>query len=382
MSFSKGKRSDNTTPRPGFFILEELEARGWAQSDLAFILGISVNALNPIITGRRSISTEFAKALGKAFDVPAEFFSNLQMAHEHSMTNEPDHGIEKRARLHERLPIREMVKRGWLLETSDSSELESRVAAFFKVNSVDEVPYLRHAAKKTTYEERNIDPAQLAWLFRVRQIAELIPAPRFDVKKLKFALGRMSELRIEPEGIRFVPQLLADSGVRFVLVEKLAQGKIDGVCFWSEGQPVIGMSLRFDRIDNFWFVLAHEIEHVLRGHGKKKEILDDLDGSRALQGLELPEEERIANAAASEFCVARSELKDFIARKQPYISERDVIGFASRLRIHPGLVVGQIHATTQNFRFLRKHLVKVREYLTRFAVSDGWGNLFPVLEQV
>ena len=48
--------------------------------------------------------------------------------------------------------------------------------------------------------------------------------------------------------------------------EALPSSKIDGVCLWlDQHSPVIGMSLRFDRIDNFWFVLGHEIEHALKG---------------------------------------------------------------------------------------------------------------------
>lgn len=69
-------------PHPGQFIAEELEARGWLQRDLAFILGMPEQAVNMIISGKRGISPEMAKALGDAFDVPAEFLSNLQNAYE------------------------------------------------------------------------------------------------------------------------------------------------------------------------------------------------------------------------------------------------------------------------------------------------------------
>ena len=68
---------------------------------------------------------------------------------------------------------------------------------------------------------------------------------------------------------------MMECGVRYIIVEGLPGGKIDGVCFWLDPRsPVIGMSLRFDRIDNFWLVLRHEIEHVLCGHGKSEPIID------------------------------------------------------------------------------------------------------------
>jgi HTH-type transcriptional regulator/antitoxin HigA len=176
---------------------------------------------------------------------------------------------------------------------------------------------------------------------------------------------------------------LSECGVRFVLVEPLPQGKIDGACFWLDpDSPVIGMSLRYDRIDNFWFVLRHEIEHVLQRHGQDDEIgiIDELDGTRsAVDGPGLPLEERIANSAAAEFCVPQYELLEFIARRNPYISERDVLTLARRLRVHPGLLVGQIHSRTGRYDFLRRYLVKIRQFILPDAITDGWGQVFSVV---
>lgn len=85
-------------PPPGFFIKEELDARGWSQSDLAYILGMSVQQVNPILSGKRSISTDMAKALGNAFNVAPEFFSNLQTTYSHYRSGDPDPAIARRAR--------------------------------------------------------------------------------------------------------------------------------------------------------------------------------------------------------------------------------------------------------------------------------------------
>ncbi len=133
-----------------------------------------------------------------------------------------------------------------------------------------------------------------------------------------------------------MPRLLSECGVRFVIVQALPGAKIDGVCFWIKNgtAPVIGMSLRFDRIDNFWFVLRHEIEHVLRGDGKAAAVID-ADLEDASSG-ELPPEEIVANQAALDFCVPKHEMDEWIARKAPYFSEKDLIGFARRIRVHQG----------------------------------------------
>jgi HTH-type transcriptional regulator/antitoxin HigA len=100
-------------PHPGEFIAEELEARGWLQRDLAYILGVPEQGINMIISGKRGISPEMAKALGEAFDVSPVFFSNLQNAFEMSRASAPDPSIAKRALFQSAYPVREMIKRGW-----------------------------------------------------------------------------------------------------------------------------------------------------------------------------------------------------------------------------------------------------------------------------
>lgn len=367
-------------PAPGFFIKEELEARDWSQSDLAYILGMSVQQVNPVLSGKRSISTDMAKALGKAFDVAPEFFSRLQTRYDHYKSQDADPAIARRARLQEHFPIREMIKRGWFQDIGEVALLEAQVTRFFGRDSINDVPYLAHAAFKTSYDEE-ASTLQYAWLYRVQQIAAEIPTRQFSRNKLMGVLKNdLPSLLIEPEEIRHIPDLLSQCGVRLVVVERLPQAKIDGACIWlNEKEPVVGLSLRHDRIDNFWFVLRHELEHVLRGDGKETEgIIEDLDGERSGEGSDLPEEERIANTAAADFCAPRDELKALIQRKHPYLSERDVVGFARRIRRHPGLVVGQVQRLRNDYKFLRKHLVKVKSHLLPYVPYDGWGDVFPI----
>lgn len=359
---------------PGVFLRDELEERGWLQSDLAYILGCPVQSINTIISGKRGITVDMARSLEKAFDVPADFFLNLQKLYDLSRASEPDAGIEKKAKFFRNsYPIREMFKRGWI-EDAEPDLLEAQMMRFFEVETINDIPHMAHVAKKTRYDD--IPTNQLTWLFRVRQIARFLETPVYSKKKLESALRKLRNFMEEPEEIRHVPKLLTEAGVRFIIVESLPNAKIDGVCFWLNSQtPVIGMSIRYDRIDNFWFVLRHEIEHVLRKHGLKRAIIDtELLESDA----PVPEEESIANDAASDFCVPKDKLTSFIARKHPYISERDILGFASKLRIHPGIAVGQIHHKTKDYRLFRKYLIKIRTQLEIGGIIDGWGTVVPI----
>jgi HTH-type transcriptional regulator/antitoxin HigA len=203
---------------------------------------------------------------------------------------------------------------------------------------------------------------------------------RYSPQAAKGAVGAFDDLLLSAEEARKVPRILAESGVRFLLVESLPGAKIDGVCFWlDDSSPVIALSLRYDRIDNFWFVLRHECEHVLRLHGRSAMMLDtELEGDRAGVGPSVSEEERLANEAAAEFCVSREKLDRFIARKSPVFAERDFLGFARTLKIHPGLVAGQLQHRTGRFDRFRAYQVKIRSIVAPSAMVDGWGDVAPV----
>lgn len=364
---------------PGTFIAEELEARGWLQADLAYILGIDVSQLNRLIKGNTDITPDTAVALGDAFDMPAEFFLNLQKMYDLHMARKADPGVKTRASWLSVFPVREMIKRGWI-EDAEPALLDLQMLRFFEKNRIEDIPFIgtgdipAHAARKATYDSTT--PVQYAWLHRVRKIAEQIECPLYSREAMVDALPGIRAHMLDRNDFGYIPSLLHKCGVRFVLVEALPASKIDGVCLWLGGQPVIGMTLRLDRPDNFCFVVRHEIEHVLRGDGREMTFapVDELESETPPELLEC---EKAANDAAAEFCVPRTLLESFIARKSPFISERDVLTFAARVEIHPAVVIGQIQNKTKNYAWLRKHQIGIRENLMGWEYKDGWGFQAP-----
>ena len=366
---------------PGGFIAEELEARDWAQADLAYILGMDGGQLNKLIKGSTNITPETALALSDAFDVPAEFFMNLQRAYDLGRAKRADPGVKSRASWLSVFPVREMIKRGWI-EDAEASLLDLQMIRFFGKNRIEDIPFvgdapmLQHAARKSNYGD--VTPVQYVWLHRVKKIAEQAECALYSEQKLREVLPVIRAHMLDKDDFRRIPDLLAKAGVRFVIVEHLPGSRIDGVCVWIDDQPVIGMSLRLDRPDNFCFVLRHEIEHVLRRDGKEASFspVDEFSPDQATSD-DLPECELIANKAASEFCIPRAQLESFIARKSPFISERDVLGFAARMEINPAVVVGQIQYHTKKYEWLRKYLGSIRPNLMGWKYVDGWGQSFP-----
>ena len=362
------------TEKPGDRVKELMTKLGWSQAELAYVLGVTSATVNQVVNSKRPITPEMAKLLAVTFDRPPEEFSDLQARWSLANAPEPDKEVRVRAMAQSTYPLREMVKRGWIKDPKESGGAHGELCRFFGVNTLESVSSLKHAAKKSGSPEPTGE--QWAWLYRVRAIAREMPTPGYSRSKLLDAVERMQAMRLSPEEIRHIPRLLHEAGVRYVVVEGLAGGKIDGVCTWlDDASPVIGMSLRFDRIDNFWFVLRHECAHVLHGHGKGTAIIDS--DIRPLEN-EVNEEEKVANEEAADFCVPLDKMHSFYIRKNPFFSDADVRAFAKINRVHPGLVVGQLQHLTGEFRNLRQYLVNIRKFVTSSAMTDGYGQFVPV----
>ena len=369
---------------PGQYLSALLKDRGWTTQVLAVVLGISEPLVTRLRTDQRRITADMALSLWEVFDVSPSIFLDLQSSYDLAAANiriQPDPDRKSRARLYGGFPIREMIKRRWISaeDIRDFAEVERSIAAFFGVGTPDEIEIPPHAARRSL-GDHEVTPTQLAWIRRVRSIAEEMLVARFEPRMAKTAVTKLSALRRQTEELRKVPRILMECGIRFVLVETLAAAKIDGVCLWlDEWSPVIGMSLRYDRIDNFWFVLRHELEHVIQKHGFSKPVIDaELEGERAGTGANVDEEERIPNAAAADFCVPASQLSAFIERKDPFYAQRDLLGFARTVGVHPGLVAGQLQHKTGRYDLFRKHLIAVRKFIAPSAIVDGWGDVAPV----
>jgi HTH-type transcriptional regulator / antitoxin HigA len=368
---------------PGFYIKEELDARGWEQVDLAYVLQMSPQQLNPILSGKNSITASLAVRLGDAFDMPPEFFSNLQKDYDLSRVSS-DPGVRTRAKWQSAYPLREMIRRSWI-EDTDASFLDVQMLRFFEASQMNDVPYIgkeatpvAHAAKKATYSTTS--PEQLVWLYRVRQIARGIQVPKYSRDRLLNAIEELSGMLHSPNDAPHAVRMLRDAGVRCLIVEAFPGSKIDGICTWIGDEPVVAVTNRYDRLDNFWFVVRHELEHVLREHGKAAGSVT-IDDDTTLSSDVESEDERVANQAASDFCVPTKQLQSLISRKGSYVSEKDIIGFSKRMMVHPSLVVGQYQFMTKRWSFLRKYLSNsvcgVRKHLLAELEGtnaiDGWG---------
>lgn len=367
---------------PGEFIKEELEARGWAQDDLAAILGRPSRLVSELITAKRGITPETARGLGSAFGTSAQLWMNLESMYRLWKTDTEQELVERRAILYTKAPVRLMIKRGWIEDSNNIDVLETRLRDFYGfTDNLQEPQFFAHVARKSA-SYRQLTALQNAWLYRASRLAKAVSAADFSKARFKDMLEQLKLFLPNPEDVGKIPRLLAESGIRFIIIEPFPQSKIDGATFWmNNSYPVVVLSLRYDRIDWFWHTLVHELEHVKNGDGKNNDnfALDiDLVAERASSSDNRPQYEVKADERAISFLVPQEELDNFIMRIKPLYSKTKIVGFADRVHVHPGIVVGQLqHRGELSYAHNREMLVKIRRTITDVALTDGWGRSLP-----
>lgn len=355
-------------PSPGEIIRDEVDARGWVQQDLANIMGRPLQAINEIINAKKEITTETAIELGAAFGTSADLWMNLEKDYrlwleKQEAEKEETEKIRRRSRIYSLLPVRKVQKRGWIKRTKDIDQLEEEVCKFFNIENISTKPSLCVSNFRLSIERGAEEMSVRAWVRRVEQIAETVNVGIYDENLFDEMVVELLELSMHVNDVAEVPKVLNKYGIRFVLLEHLPQTYIDGGAFWINSQPIVVLTLRYDRIDSFWFTLMHELGHIKFGH---EGHVDDLKN---------PDESSDRDEVASEWAVEKLIDQDafdlFITINQPRYSKQAIEAFATRIHRHPGIIVGQLHHKKEiSFSTMRMYLAKVKEYLR------DWNNDF------
>ena len=345
---------------PGTILKRELDARGWTQKDLAEILGRPPQVITEIIRGTKQNNADTALELGAAFGNAPRVWTNLETEYRLHLARSKHasaSSIERRAKLFQRLPITELVRRGWIDGSSNVDELERQVCRFLDIESIDEDrPPLVSYRRSTDAED--VVAAQRAWVRRIEIVASKQRLKvKFSHDKFRAGISSIQALACSEEDVAKVAPLLNSLGVRFVVVSHLPRTKVDGVAAYGSQGPIVAVSLRYNRIDWFWFTLMHELAHLALAH--KTGHLDFLESGSSEDG-----DEREANAYASETLLKRSTLDSFLRARGRSISKDQIEAFARSEGLHPGIVVGRLHyEKVIPYSHHRNYLVKVGQYL-------------------
>jgi HTH-type transcriptional regulator / antitoxin HigA len=183
---------------PGSVLKRELETRGWSQKDLAQILGRPAQVITEIVRGTKQITPDTALELAAAFSTTARFWTSLETEYRLCLAEsrrKTGSVIERRAKIFERLPVSELVRRGWIRGSRDVDELEQQVFAFLNVSSLEEEPDLPVSYRRSN-DSDDVAAAQRAWLRRVQIIAgDQHVAVNFSASRLRKAIPSLRRYR-------------------------------------------------------------------------------------------------------------------------------------------------------------------------------------------
>ncbi len=336
---------DNPRPArvnpPGSLIARELEARGWSQKDLADIMGRPVQAINEIIRGTKQITAATAIELAGAFETTPELWLNLETKYRLFLAGKSNKNsaITQKSRLYSKVPIAEIVRRKWIPAEKDLTQLEKEVCRFLGINSIDDEPDLilnmRHSRSKEPQ-----DAALTAWMARVRNLAAGQSAAGFRRSEIPALVNNLSLLMHAPADVAKVKTTLQAHGIRFVLVPHLPKTYLDGAIFYLDPetttQPVVALTMRYDRIDWFWFTLLHELAHLYKNHCARTGFV--LDGEAVENNDSDCENE--ANTIAGEWLIPASEYAR--CREKLFSGTAGLKALALRVGRHPGIVLGRL----------------------------------------
>ncbi|MFT7670469.1 MAG: HTH-type transcriptional regulator/antitoxin HigA [Planctomycetota bacterium] len=351
-------------PNPIEAIKFRMEQQGLSRRDLVPYIG-SANRVSEILNGKRSLSLKMIQRLHEGLGIPADSLLAFQEA-PNLMETGPVADVE-------RYPFSEMVKRGWFptfRESKAKSNAESLLAellAHLHPSQAEPALLRQHVRSGSTMNPYALN----AWLARASMIAEGMDLrPYLSGTINRQFMQRLVGLSLLDEGPRLAAELLAQNGIAMIALTHLPKTHLDGAALMtSSGRPVVAVTLRHDRLDNFWFTLCHELAHISRHLEKSNKhdiFVDDLrsDGDK----LEVE-----ADSTAAAWLIPQRAWNAADLPANPTAS--GAIQLAEELRIHPAIVAGRVRRETKNYRLLAR-LVGSKKVRCLFDGLDSGWSLF------
>ncbi|MBB6475471.1 ImmA/IrrE family metallo-endopeptidase [Sphaerisporangium rubeum] len=328
---------------PGDTLRELLDERNMTQRDLATRLDMSPKHVNQLIQGLVPLSSDMAHRLELVTGTPARLWNRLEAEYRTAL-------IRLRPGLHtseymewlQNQPVRELIKRGVLPDgkVDDHSRIE-QLLAFFAVANLEAWKELYGAPavafrKSTTLSSKA--HALPAWLRMGELQAEEVVCDAYDARGLRRSLTELRALTLRDPAVfkDQIQEICARCGVAVVFVDEIQGCRASGATLHRGAKKIIILSSRYKTDDHFWFTLFHEIGHVLNHQEEKVRI--DVEGAQEKDAKELE-----ADAFASELLIPR----DYVDELRTLKSKVDVVRFADKIGIAPGIVVARLQRDPQ-----------------------------------
>lgn len=319
------------TPTPIEAIRFRMEQLDLAQKDLARYVG-SASRASEVLSGKRPLTLPMIRALSTGLDIPASLLISDAEEESHG---EPELNWD-------RFPTSEMKDRNWI--TAPAQSYIEAVREFIS-------PVLPYAAsfRRTSHFRgaRNVDSyALLAWLARIWHRAEgkLQKVSEEAALASPDLVREVIRLSWSERGPLLAVEFLEQHGIRVIIEPALPRTFLDGATLFSPKGPIVGLTLRFDRLDHFWYTLVHELAHIVLHSDRSALFIDDLEAGPS------DEMESEADAFAGEALIPAEAWHASPASRLR--SRQAVEHLARQLRISPAIVAGRVRREYNDYRVL------------------------------
>jgi plasmid maintenance system antidote protein VapI len=316
-----------------------LDERNWSQAEFALRIGYTKKHVNLLIQGKVPVTEDAAIKLERVLGGTVGFWLNREALYRETLARKEGlNQLNDSVPWLKQLPLKDMIKFGWIKTRTDKKELVAECLKFFGVASVaawEEKYQSPSAAFRASKSAEKHKGATSAWLRQGERRVSGISCKHFNRAAFRSALEEARNLSQEEQEKIFIPRLIqicANAGVALAIVRAPKGCPVSGSARWMSPQrALIILSDRYKTNDQFWFSFFHEAGHLLL-HGKRLsfiDVKDQLDDSH----------EQDADNFASHILIPHRHIQRLF--KLPK-SEKEIRAFAQEIGISPGIVVGRM----------------------------------------
>ena len=339
-------------------ILFRMDQMQLTRKDLEKYIG-SISKVSEVLTRKRPLSLPMIRRLNQGLGIPADILI------EDVAAVEEDPAID-----YTRFPLKEMMDRGCFGDFKGSAQKLKDYAEDLVTNFMRNLlpkqmgPTFFRAPLQQRGDRQADDMAIRAWQLCVLRSAREVSSVREYKKDIITPawLRELAKLSVFNESPKLAKEHLARHGISLVIEKHFKRTFLDGAAMLDgSGRPIVALTLRHDRIDNFWFALMHELAHVaMHLTPDNSFFIDDLDRTNP-QSVEAE-----ADAMAQEALIPKKSWE--VAKVRKTLSSEDAIAFAEEIGVHPAIVAGRLRHEEKNFRLLSHLIGKAGQVSQTFAV--------------
>ena len=342
MASKKNQYHPQISFHPGETLAEKLEELGMGPKEFAIRSGKPEKTVIAILKSKSSITPEMAVQFEHVLKIPAHFWLNMQRSYdEYIARQERQDLLAESTNWAKNFPITDMVKKGWLPAKTTIEEKTSELLAFFSISNHNswEDYYFKQQLKvafRISLAHTKEPYAISAWLRKGELQAAELPTKHYENRNFKESLPKIKSIMAKhPDNFfRQLQQVCLESGVKVVHTPCINKAPINGSTRWINDTPLIQLTGRYKRYDNFWFTFFHEAGHILL-HGKKDIFLENIDYSEKDK-----QKEKEADNFAIKWTLSKEEQAEILQRFR--ITIEDVIEFAEKFNTHPSIIIGRL----------------------------------------